>query len=113
MVLAFALLVLGISGPFAGYFAFLRSRIDTSYGAKEEIAAGEITIDGLSANELVETWFNIERHGLGIKEKPLFYMATKWAYEQEQRAYVIGSIATTAAVIAAATVISARKKPTP
>ncbi len=109
MAISVALFVL--SALPSAYFAFLRAQVDTSYGIDDEIAAGNRAIDKLPLENLVADWSNFERTGLGVKDKPPFYLWKLYAREQELFAMVTGAVAAISAITAIGLWVTAPKTP--
>jgi hypothetical protein len=107
--MAIALAIFGLFGAPCGYYLIERMRIDTSYTIEDELKTGDEIIDAYSDTDLVKIWFGNERKGLGLKSKPAFYWARKWATDREIMATITGGVAATAGIFALGVWFTAKK----
>jgi len=108
--IAVASVVFLIAGFATARFLYHRYLVDPSYTAVEEIAAGNQLFDEAHPEELSLAWEDYRKLRLGPKDRPLFYVIQKFAEEREFNAKISGAISLSAALVAGAIWLSARRK---
>ncbi len=108
-IMAVSVAVFALSAIPCAYYSYIRSQIDVSYGIEDEIAAGNQAFDAMPLENMVADWSNLERVGLGPKDKPPFYYWKRYAREQDISAMVTGVIAAISAIMAIALWVTAPK----
>lgn len=108
--IAAASVVFLIAGFATARFLYHRYLVDPSYTAVEEIAAGNQLFDEAHPEELSIAWEDYQKLRLGPKDRPLFYVIQKFAEEREFNAMLSGAVSLSAALVAGAIWLSARRK---
>ena len=88
-----------ISAALCGWYGFQRSRIDTSYTADSEIAAGNELLAEYDPEQLSDIWRAFAKMSLRTKTPPPFHQWNLYASILERRALTSGAIAALFALV--------------
>lgn len=99
-----------ISLGFTTRFVIQRIMAPTDYTSETEIARGDEMFDTYSPEDLSLVWENYREVGLGMKERPPYYLWQGYALARVYLAIISGSIAAVCGAVALGIWLSARKK---